>query len=309
MLHTGFARVTTAGNGQMRSRIQEPEILERIISAQKAEITEHHIYTRIAESTRDAHNRAVLLGIAREELSHYHVWKEYTGTDIAPDRLRIIWYYAMARVLGITFALKLMEGVEKRAQKADQAMFAAIPEYAGILENEEQHEQALIALIDEERLKYVGSVVLGLNDALVEFTGTLAGLTFALQNTQIIGVAGLIMGIAASLSMGASEYLSQRSEGGETDPFRAAVYTGLAYVVTVILLIMPYLVLTDPYLALGCTLLGAIAVILFFTFYISVAKDLPFFRRFGEMLAISLGIAAVSFVIGMVIRVFLQVDV
>jgi hypothetical protein len=26
-------------------------------------------------------------------------------------------------------------------------------------------------LIDEERLRYVGSIVLGLNDALVEFTG------------------------------------------------------------------------------------------------------------------------------------------
>lgn len=285
-----------------------PALLRRILAAQKAEITEHIIYTHIASATRDEHNRAVLLDIATEEMGHYQVWKEYTGQEIPPHHLRVWYYCTLAWLLGITFTLKLMESVEKRAQNADPATLAAIPEYAGIIANEERHEKELIALIDEDRLKYVGSVVLGLNDALVEFTGTLAGLTFAIQNTQIIAVAGLIMGIAASLSMGASEYLSRRSEGGSTDPARAAIYTGLAYVVTVALLILPFLLLNNPYAAILCTLLGAVGVILFFTFYISVAKDLPFFRRFGEMLAISLGIAAISFLIGMVIRVFLHID-
>jgi VIT1/CCC1 family predicted Fe2+/Mn2+ transporter len=58
-----------------------------------------------------------------------------------------------------------------------------------------------------------------------------------------------------------------------------------------------------------CTLLGAVLVIFLFTFYISVAKDLPFWRRFGEMLLISLGIAAISFIIGVLIRTVLHVNV
>lgn len=293
----------------MPAPLHDPALRMRILAAQRAEITEHRIYTHLARTILDDNNRVVLNEIAAEELAHYHVWKEYTGQDIPADRVRVLYYCAMAWLLGITFTLKLMENIEKRAQKADPAMLAAIPEYAGIVANEEKHEQELIALINDERLKYIGSVVLGLNDALVEFTGTLAGLTFALQNTQIIAVAGLIMGIAASLSMGASEYLSQRSEAGPADPFRASIYTGSAYVITVALLILPFLFLTDPYLALLCTLLGAVGVIFVFTFYISVAKDLPFYRRFGEMLAISLGIAAISFVIGLVIRVFLHIDV
>jgi len=153
-------------------------------------------------------------------------------------------------------------------------------------------------------------VVLGLNDALVEFTGTLAGLTFAIQNSQIIAVAGLITGVAASLSMAASEYLSQRSDATDgTSPKKAAVYTGLTYIVTVSLLILPYLVLSSPYIALVCTLAGAVLVIFCFTFYISVAKDLPFYKRFAEMAVISLGIAAISFVIGLLIRVLLNVNV
>ena len=286
-----------------------PECLPRILSAQQAEITEHAIYRRIAAVTADPHNRDVLLRIASEELGHYHLWKRYTGKELTPDPIRTWWYYLMARIAGITFALRLMEGVEKRAQHADDALMKAVPEYAGILANEEEHEQALIGLIDEERLKYVGSVVLGLNDALVEFTGTLAGLTFAIQNTQIIAAAGLITGIAASLSMAASEYLSQRSDGGSADPLKAAVYTGCTYVVTVALLILPFLLLSNPYAALLFTLAGAVFVIFVFTFYLSVAKNLPFFRRFGEMLAISLGIAAISFLLGLAIRAVFNISV
>ena len=224
--------------------------------------------------------------------------------------LRVWFYYLIARLLGMTFAIKLMEGVEQGAQAGDEALLAAIPEMPAMLANEANHERELIALIDEERLKYVGSVVLGLNDALVEFTGTLAGLTFAIQNSQIIAVAGLITGVAASLSMAASEYLSQRSEGTtSTDPKKAAVYTGITYIVTVALLILPFLILQSPYIALVFTLIGAVLVIFIFTFYISVAKDLPFWKRFAEMAAISLGIAAISFVIGLLIRVLLNVTV
>jgi len=280
-----------------------------LLSLQKGEITEYLIYTKIAATITESHNREVLTRIAADELAHYGIWKRYTRQDVAPDTLRVWYYYSIARLLGMTFAIKLMEGVEKRAQSADQALPFTVPEIAGILKNEEVHERELIALIDEERLKYVGSVVLGLNDALVEFTGTLAGLTFAIQNTQIIAVVGLVMGVAASLSMGASEYLSQRSEGGPGDPVKASVYTGVAYIITVALLILPFLLFASPFIALMLTLFAAIAVIFFFTFYVSVAKDLPFYRRFAEMAAISLGIAGISFLIGIAIRLVLNVNV
>lgn len=287
----------------------DPALVHRLLSFQRNEITEHEIYTRIAAVTTEPANRDVLLRIAAEELGHYRIWRTYTGQEIGPDRLRVWSYYLAALVLGMTFAIKLMEGVEQRAQKADASLSSIVPEVSRMLANEEAHERELIALLDEERLRYVGSVVLGLNDALVEFTGTLAGLTFAIQNARIIAVAGLIMGIAASLSMGASEFLSRRTDDRSADPFRAAVYTGTTYIATVALLILPFLVLESPYAALALTLVGAVAVIFLFTFYISVAKDLPFRRRFLEMAAISLGIAAISFVIGYAIRFFLNVTV
>ena len=130
--------------------------------------------------------------IAAEELAHYTLWKGYTHQDVTPYRSRIWYYCLMARLLGVTFTLKLMESVEKRAQHADPATLAAVPEYAGIIEHEEKHEKELIALIDEERLKYVGSIVLGLNDALVEFTGTLAREEFDISLKIVWGLRKIV---------------------------------------------------------------------------------------------------------------------
>ncbi len=116
---------------------------------------------------------------------------------------------------------------------------------------------------------------------------------------------GLITGIAASLSMAASEYLSSKSEGvvgSAKNPLTAASFTGLAYVFTVVVLILPFLLVANVYLALGLTLTAAVLIIAVFTGYISVAKELAFWPRFFEMALISLGVAAVSFVLGWVVR-------
>jgi len=288
-------------------------IFPTLLQLQRDEITECSIYRKIAGKTKEAHNRDVLVMIADQEYEHYKIWKKYTGRDVGPDAVRIWYYYIMARLLGITFAIKLMEGIERRAQELYRQLGHIVPEVNEIVVREASHEKELIGLLDEERLRYMGSIVLGLNDALVEFTGSLAGFTFALQSTRIIAVAGLITGVAASLSMAASEYLSRRSNEDESraasEPLKASAYTGIAYIITVALLVAPYLLLENPYVALILTLGAAVLVIFLFTFYISVAKDLPFSRRFTEMAIISLGIAAISFAIGILIRIFLGVSI
>jgi VIT1/CCC1 family predicted Fe2+/Mn2+ transporter len=208
-----------------------------------------------------------------------------------------------------------MERSEEDAQDNYEQLREAIPEAEAIIRDENEHEDALIQLLDEERLRYVGSIVLGLNDALVELTGALAGLTLALQDTKLIALTGSITGIAAALSMGASEYLSTKSEESADgkrpfkNPVRASIYTGGAYVVTVLILILPYLILENFYVCLGCTLAAAVLIIAFFNYYISVAKDVPFKDRFLEMTGLSLGVAALSFLVGFIIRSFLGIDV
>lgn len=75
-------------------------------------------------------------------------------------------------------------------------------------------------------------MVLGMNDAIVEFTGALAGYSFALSDNRLITLIGLITGISATLSMASSEYLSTKHEGVK-NPFEA-LKIGFAYFITVI---------------------------------------------------------------------------
>ncbi len=281
-----------------------------VLHAQKNEITEYHIYKKLAKSTKDPHNQKILNQIAEDELKHYSFWNQYTQREVSPSRKK--WfYYFIARIFGLTFGIRLMELGEGQAQVFYTTIIKFIPEAQSIIEDEEAHEKELISLIDEELLDYIGSIVLGLNDALVELTGALAGLTLAFQNAQLIALAGLITGIAASLSMAASEYLATKEEQTTKNPLKAAIYTGIAYIATVFFLILPYLIFSNqsPLLCLTITLINAILIVLVFTFYISVAKDLSFKKRFSEIVGISLGVAGLTFIIGLVVRSVLNIDI
>jgi VIT1/CCC1 family predicted Fe2+/Mn2+ transporter len=109
--------------------------------------------------------------------------------------------------------------------------------------------------------------------------------------------------------MAASEYLATRSENTGKHPVRAAIYTGIAYIGTVALLILPYLLFDNDYLDLGIALTTAVLIIAVFNYYISVAKDEPFRERFLEMAGLSLGVALFSFIIGYFIRQWLGIDI
>lgn len=284
--------------------------LARLKKMQQNEINEYEIYTRIAKRTKDAKNQEILLRLANEEKAHYEIWKTYTGEELKPQMGKVRRRVLMAAVFGFTFAVKLMEKGENLAQGKYEQLALEVPEAKEVEEQENAHEMALLGLLNEERLKYVGSMVLGLNDALVELTGTLAGLTLAMQNTQLIALSGLITGISATLSMASSEFLSAKSEG-RNDALKSCAYTGIAYLVTVALLILPYLLFpAHAYLyALGAMLCIVILILVVFNYYISVSKDMPFKKRFGEMALISLGVAALSFVVGLVVKNVLGIDV
>lgn len=281
-----------------------------VSSMQKNEITECQIYRRIAKRVKDEHNRGILLRIADEEERHSKIWQHYTKREEKPNRFKVWWFSLLSVICGFTFALKLMENGEGSAQDIYTGICEEIPAAQQICEDEQRHEDELIGLLDEERLKYVGSMVLGLNDALVELTGTLAGLTLALQNTSLIALSGLITGISATLSMASSEFLSAKSEG-RSDAFKSCIYTGIAYVITVALLVLPYLLFPSTrYLWALVTMLVIVVLIIFaFNFYISVAKGLSFKKRFLEMAGISLGVAVLSFIIGLLVKQFLGIDI
>ena len=283
------------------------DIIKRM---QQSELTESVIYEEIAKFAKGDENKKTLRRLATEEKAHYEIWKKYTGLEMKPEKWKIFKYKMIARIFGFTFAVKLMERGEEQSQDEYVKLATEVEESILIRQQEEEHENALLGMLDEERLQYVGSMVLGLNDALVELTGSLAGFTFAMQNTRLIALSGLIIGISATFSMASSEFLAARSEGRD-DALKSCTYTGVAYLITVVLLIAPYLIFGNSQylLALICMMLIVVLIIAGFTYYTSVAQDQPFTSRFLEMAIISIGVAVISFFVGVLAKKFLGVDI
>ncbi len=282
--------------------------INKFIRFQRNEITESILYERLALIEKNTNNSKTLRLIAAEEKSHYNILKKYTGKDVTPDYKRIARFYLLARTLGLIFAIKLMESSEENAH-SNYDRYVNIPDLQRLAREEEVHEQKLIALINEERLEYMGSVVLGLNDALVEFTGALAGFTLALNDSKLIALTGSITGIAAALSMASSEYLSTKSEGDDKKhPIKAAVYTGIAYLITVVSLVAPFILISNVIVALAVMLSMALVIIALFNYYYSVARGESFRKRFTEMAVLSFSVAGISFLIGYALKTFTGID-
>lgn len=296
--------------GSIMAEKMDHKTKKTLLKLQRIERTESEVYANLAKQAKNEENAEILRKIGREELAHAEIWRRYTNETVKANRLLVFLYTLMGVILGFTFTVKRMEIGEAAAQRKYKELFDVYPETQQILADEKKHEHYLIDMLDEERLRYVGSMVLGLNDALVELTGTLAGLTFALGNNRLVALSGIITGVSATLSMAASEFLSARSEG-RPDALKSAIYTGIAYLVTVVFLILPYLLVPPHQYLLTLVILFAtvVLIIFLFNFYISVAMDLSFKHRFFEMLFISLGTAAVSFIIGLLAKRFLGLDV
>ncbi len=286
----------------------------KLLSLQRMEATEAEVYRRLAKMQPDPVNQSILNGIALEEERHESVIAKMTGKQVKADASKVRRQIILAKLFGFTFSVKMMEATEQDAA----AEYRKLGLYE-IAEEEEAHEQNMISMLDEERLRYSGSVVLGLSDALVELTGALAGLTFALQNLQLVALAGLVTGIAAAFSMGASEYLSSRAEKKAESAVKAAFFTWLSYLVTVFLLVGPYLVFQadspdfrglEPHVqALLCTFAIGLLIVAVFNFYVSVVEEVSFKSRFFEMAGILAVVSLISYGIGIALRGMLGIEV
>mgnify|MGYP000199735115 CR=1 FL=1 len=289
-------------------------LLKVLRKFQANEMLGFEVYKRLAEEkSLNRENAETLHEVAELERTHVDILSRYLG-DVIPSKRRIERRLLKSKILGYTFTLKKMEMNQKNlVPKATQAeLIEQIPELEHIFEEEDMIDADLLTLLDEGRLIYVSSLVLGLNDALVELSGAIAGFTFAMRNNSIIAMAGIITGISASLSMAATEFVATRSSGNVSSksPLKAALITGTTYVLTVSSMVLPYLLLPDRsyLLALSIMLVIVISIIGLFSFYVSVINGSSFKKQFGSMAMISLSVAFVSFILGTVVKNALGID-
>lgn len=289
------------------------ELMKQALKSEQDEINGVAIYAFMSkrQSKKFPENAKILKEMSQDEYKHYKMWASMTKVEKKP---RIFFLKVLVVIMGITFTIKMMQKTEKLGVENYTRLKEEVPEAAVMLDDERRHEGILYNMIDEERLHYVGDMVLGLNDALVELTGAITGVTFSLQDPRLIALTGIVTGVAATLSMMASNYLAQKESGNE-HPFKSSIYTGIAYLVTVVLLVLPYLLFMGSGLALSYlyAFIIMIAIVIIeiavFNYYISVAQEKKFFKHFLLMTSISLGVAAISYGIGILAQKWLGVEV
>ena len=184
----------------------DKENLKKALKQQQSEINDYTIYKALALFQKDENNRKIFEKISKEEKYHYDFWVKITNKQIEAQRFVVWWYIFLVKVFGTSFALKSLEKREAGAEEFYKELFEIYPESQKIYNQETEHEFELIEMLNDKKLLYAGAIVLGMNDALVELTGTLSGIALAFDKSLVVGLTGLIMGIAASLSMAGSAY-------------------------------------------------------------------------------------------------------
>lgn len=288
----------------------DKENLKKALKQQQNEINDYTIYKALALSQTDENNKKIFEKISKEEKYHYDFWVKITNTQIEPQKLVVCWFVLLVKIFGTSFALKSLEKREAGAEEFYKELFEIYPESKKIYEQETQHELELIDMLNDKKLLYAGAIVLGMNDALVELTGTLSGLAFAFDKSLTVGLTGLIMGIAASLSMAGSAYFeAKENPSEEINPLVYSLYTGVSYILTTAILVVPFFIFDLIIESLIMMFICAFLAIISYNFYISVAKDLSFSKRVIQMSAITFGVALISFGIGYVVKFYFGIEI
>ncbi|ABM81009.1 universally conserved protein [Hyperthermus butylicus DSM 5456] len=260
------------------------------------------IYRALAEIEKDPHRRKLLEKIAEQEYEHYLFWRKLLGRDCSVGRPRVGLMAAGYRLLGPAFTLRLLERGERETIRKYREMLLHLPgaeraKLEEIIRDEKEHERRLLEELEDARIKYLGYVALGLADAIVEITGVHTGFLGATSNTIVAGVAGLVVGFSAAMSMAGAAYI-QAKHSKEENPPVSAIVTGISYILSVVLLALPYFLTKSMLLSFTASILVGITLTGAFTYYSTVIQEKPFTRELAESTALLLGTAAASYAFG-----------
>lgn len=283
-----------------------PEIA---IESSKDELTDHMVYKKLSELRFEKNQglKKTLARLADMEYKHYKFWKKYCpGAETGISKITVDLIALLRLILGVTFAVRYLERNEARVIKKYRGFTDLIPpedrmDFEEMIADEEQHEREFSDQFEEPHIKYISFIVLGLADALVEIAGIHAGSLGIYNSTELAGLAGIVAGAAASIAMSSAAY-AQAKTGFKGSAAVSAVYTGISYFVTAVVLAAPYFLTKVMLEALFASLTLAILLVAFISFYGSVISGTIFRKDFAEITTIILGATVALYLLGIAIR-------
>ena len=268
------------------------------------EFSDFTLYDRLSRTVNsNSPYKQVLMDLSATEHRHYEFWRKYAPEEKPRlARLKLYWVLFLRRFLGLTFATRYLDRHEANVVHEYQALARMIPEsdkaaYEEMVADEREHEKAFAMKVESSAVQYISFVVLGLADALVEISGIHAGWLGLFEKTEIAGLAGVIAGGAASLAM-ASAAFAQAKQGFKGSARLSAIYTGVFYFITAIILATPYFLTASMLLALFSSLTLAVLILAMTTWYSIVIQQKPFLKDFVEILVILFGATILVFSLG-----------
>ncbi len=300
------------------------------------ESLQYSLYKELAKRERNGNLRKLLLKLVETEERHVSVWRgavmEHQRDEPRPSFLvsvQVVFYLALRSAFGVAFVTRLLEKDESRVlgeyvEALKRIRFSARERAAvkRIIDDEQVHEDELAEemRVYEGEANYLRSIVYGLNDGLVELLAVVVGLAVIATSPIVVVVGGLVVGISGTLSMGGGAYLSSKAEAiteasegrtqsGRPRPRREALYTGVYYFIGALISILPFgLGLSGPAGIIAAVVLVAVALTIA-SVVIAVISKTSIKRRVAEMLTISLTAAAITIMLGYVIRTFFGITI
>ncbi len=157
--------------------------------------------------------------------------------------------------------------------------------------------------------KNIRDIMFGMNDGLVELLGVAVGLAAALRTPIIVFIAGFIVAISGTLSMAAGAYLSTGYEMGVDGKKRryesataSAFYVGIFYFIGSLFPLAPFALGFLGYTAIILSIVFTAIVLIFTSSFIAKASNKSIPKAIAKTLLISLGVAAVTILLGAYVR-------
>lgn len=263
------------------------------------------IYKIFAEKEKNPENKKILEQLSKQEYNHFEFWRKFLPEDYSfkgAGNIKIFLFSLMRVIFGLTFTIKFLELHEEKVIKEYEKVLQELEgedknKLEIILHEEKQHEKFFVNQLEENRVKYLGFIVLGLADAIVEITGVHAGFLGVTGRTIVAGVAGIIVGVSAAISMASAAFLQAKQDKTRSPLFSAGL-TGFSYILAVLILAVPYFVTGNMMLAFAASVGLGILLIFFFSFYGSVVFERKFLKEFLVSAGLMLGTAFATYLIG-----------
>ena len=311
------------------NKITEKNLEKRFF---EAEMSDFNLYRLITKHERSSELKRLVAGLMHTELRHAKIWATLSGENLEGYRMpinskvKLYMYLAARKLMGIAFVTKLLERNEKKGLEEYKGLMKGgisskvRTKVSSIIKDEEKHEDMLLKETEkhEARLDYTRSIVFGMNDGLVEILAVVSGLAMIASSSFIVAVTGIIVGISGTLSMASGAYLSSKSEmvvdrslekstKATTKPIKDAYYTGAFYFFGALIATYPFILGASGYLGIAEAAISVIIILSIASTLIAVISDTGIKHRILEMLAVSLGAAFVTALIGFLIKVMLGI--